>query len=66
MEIPLNSNYYYGIDVSNYQKDIDWGKVAIEVGPDKKLPVAFAYLKATEGITIADKQYNKNRNKAEK
>ena len=66
MEIPLNSNYYYGIDVSNYQQDIDWGNVRIDVAADKTLPVSFAYLKATEGITIADKQYNNNRRKAEK
>lgn len=31
-----------GIDVSNWQKTIDWGKV-------KSQGVAFAYIKATEG-----------------
>lgn len=43
-----------GIDVSKYQGDINWKKVA-----DSK-KVKFVYIKATEGMTIQDAYYRKN------
>ncbi len=63
--IPQGSNYYYGIDVSHYQSNVNWENVRIKVSPDKTLPVSFAYIKATEGVTITDKKYNKHRKEAE-
>ena len=43
----------HGIDVSRYQSDIDWEKVA---GQDVK----FAFVKASEGETISDNFFCKN------
>ncbi len=43
-----------GIDVSHYQGEIKWEKV-------KKADVAFAFVKATEGISLVDAQYERNR-----
>ncbi|MDS0527164.1 glycoside hydrolase family 25 [Clostridium sp. SHJSY1] len=43
-----------GIDVSNYQKDVNWEKVA----ENKK--IKFAYIKATEGMDYQDKYFQKN------
>ncbi|MCT4636700.1 MAG: GH25 family lysozyme [Bacteroidales bacterium] len=40
-------NYVIGIDVSHYQGEIDWEKVSSK-------GIDFAYIKATEGITIKD------------
>ncbi len=45
---------YNGIDVSRYQKKIDWEKVAADSC------VTFAYIKATEGATIIDPYYSHN------
>ncbi len=42
-----------GIDISHYQKNIDWGMVA-EQGID------FAFVKATEGLTYRDSFFCKN------
>ena len=47
-----------GIDVSRYQKEIDW-----ETLKNAKLdgaPVSFVFIKATEGSDIIDKYYNYN------
>lgn len=43
-----------GIDVSNYQKDINWERVA------KNEKIKFAYIKATEGMDYQDKCFEKN------
>lgn len=43
-----------GIDVSNYQRDINWRQVA----DNKK--IKFAYIKATEGNDYQDKYFKKN------
>ncbi|MCC9135040.1 glycoside hydrolase family 25 protein [Pontibacter silvestris] len=43
----------YGIDVSHYQRDIDWEKVRLN-------EVAFAFLKATEGKSLRDKNFMQN------
>jgi lysozyme len=51
-----NKNKYsvYGLDVSNHQGIIDWENV------DEKYK--FVFVKATEGDTFVDKQFNKNAN----
>ena len=43
----------YGIDVSHFQKKIDWQQV-------RENEVTFAFVKATEGRTIVDKQFRNN------
>lgn len=43
----------HGIDVSRYQGDIDWQRVAAS-------GVSFAYIKATEGGDIADAMFTRN------
>jgi lysozyme len=43
----------YGIDVSSYQGNIDWGLVARD-------DVRFAYIKATEGATLVDPDFARN------
>ena len=59
-----------GIDVSSYQKGIDWDKLEFHYDNKKKLtkdteankrPVDFIIAKATEGVTIQDKQYAVNK-----
>lgn len=50
---PLQAGERYGIDVSNHQGEINWGRVA---GDD----VSFAYIKATEGQDFVDKQFADN------
>ena len=45
-----------GIDVSNYQNDIDWIQVA------KNDKIKFSYIKATEGMDYQDKYFQKNWN----
>lgn len=42
-----------GIDVSRYQKNIDWRKV-------KQNNISFVYIKATEGATHKDDHFEKN------
>ncbi|MBI5915063.1 MAG: lipoprotein [Bacteroidetes bacterium] len=43
----------HGIDVSHYQKQIDWGRIASQ-------NVHFAFIKATEGQTMQDTLFCKN------
>ncbi|MBF9254536.1 glycoside hydrolase family 25 protein [Pontibacter sp. 172403-2] len=43
----------YGIDVSKYQKEIDWQKV-------RGNEISFAFLKATEGATLQDASFKGN------
>lgn len=45
---------YDGIDVSNYQKDIDWRTTA------KDDNIKFVYIKATEGATHRQHRYRRN------
>jgi len=47
------SEYISGIDVSHFNGDVDWSKVA---GDDVK----FAYAKATEGLTFVDPKFSEN------
>lgn len=48
-----NSNYLPGIDVSHYQKAIEWQKV-------KDSGVAFTFIKATEGVDFYDEYFDIN------
>lgn len=62
----------YGIDVSHYQREIDWDNLALHCDafgnvtggantPSPYLqPVFFCYIKATEGISAQDDKYNTN------
>ncbi len=50
----LRAGESYGIDVSNHQGDIDWGRVATGG------KVSFAYIKATEGNDFLDKRFGVN------
>jgi len=45
---------YDGIDVSSYQKDIDWSATA------KDKNIKFVYVKATEGATYVSRHYVRN------
>ncbi|MBC7654628.1 MAG: glycoside hydrolase family 25 protein [Oligoflexus sp.] len=50
--------YVHGIDVSSYQGKIDWKKVnAMEYNGIK---INFAYIKATEGVTLVDPYFQRN------
>ncbi|WP_017258591.1 glycoside hydrolase family 25 protein [Pedobacter arcticus] len=50
--------YLHGIDVSYYQGKIDWEKVAkVDYNGIK---VSFAFIKATEGITLVDSYFQRN------
>jgi len=47
-----------GIDISHYQRTIDWAKVKeAEIGG---YPVEFAIVKATEGVRLKDSHYRNN------
>lgn len=50
--------YLHGIDVSSYQGKIDWKKVAVMESDGIK--VSFTYIKATEGVTLVDKYFQRN------
>jgi len=49
-----------GVDVSNYQGEIDWATLS------KEDDIRFAYIKATEGSSFVDKSFEYNRNEAQK
>lgn len=49
----------YGVDVSHYQKQVDWAQV-------KENEVTFAFIKATEGVTLQDRKFEENWEGAEK
>lgn len=49
-----NDRYREGIDVSHYQGNIDWQRVAAEGG------VSYVYIKATEGAELVDSHYATN------
>lgn len=51
---------YDGIDVSSYQKDIDWATTA------KDPNIKFVYVKATEGATYTSRHYVQNMRNARK
>lgn len=48
----------HGIDVSHHQGDIDWEKASrAEVGGE---PICFVFIKATEGVSHIDENFNEN------
>ena len=53
-----------GIDVSHYQKDIDWNEVA-EAKLDGE-PIRFVFIKATEGKNLNDEYFSQNFSEARK
>lgn len=61
----------YGIDVSKYQKTINWEKLALHANSTGKViasgknakylqPVLFVLIKSTQGTTIRDPQFDRN------
>ena len=57
---PLLDGYsVHGIDVSAYQGRIDWAEVASH-------DVQFAFIKATEGVTLRDQRFRRNWDAARK
>ena len=57
--IELPEDYaIHGIDVSRYQSSVNWGMVNQMKSHDVKL--GFAFIKATEGSTLTDKQFSRN------
>jgi lysozyme len=57
--IDLPVNYaIHGIDVSKYQRNIDWK--AVQAMEDKEVKIGFAFIKATEGLGRVDNDFRKN------
>ncbi len=57
--IPIPQNYQiHGIDVSKYQKRIDWD--AVKSMRVENVQLGFAFIKATEGIKDIDPNFKKN------
>ena len=52
----FKDNSIFGIDVSHYQKKIDWKKVSKNTNPK----IQFVYIKASEGVTWKDKRFKYN------
>ena len=61
----------YGIDVSKYQKTVDWTKLSLKANASGKVPsgktggsyqqpVLFALMKSTQGTTIKDPTFERN------
>lgn len=48
----------HGIDVSHYQETINWEK--LRNADIKSAPVRFVFIKATEGVSIIDENFNEN------
>lgn len=53
----VRSDLVMGIDVSHYQGEVDWRKVALQ-------KVSFAYVKATQGSRYYDTQFSGNWNRS--
>ena len=54
----------HGIDVSYYQGKIDWNKVTLMKESDVKID--FAFIKATEGLLLVDRYFQRNWREAPK
>jgi len=54
----------HGIDVSRYQQAIDWDEV--KTMKVKEIKIGFAFIKATEGTTLADPNFLRNWKKSKK
>ncbi|MCB9203103.1 MAG: glycoside hydrolase family 25 protein [Flavobacteriales bacterium] len=57
IQFPIG-NYLHGIDVSRYQQNIDWKEV--EKMNVEGVQIKFAFIKATEGISIQDRKFKQN------
>jgi lysozyme len=57
IDLPVNFAIH-GIDVSRYQRNIDWKSV--KDMEDKKIKIGFAFIKATEGLGRVDNGFRKN------
>lgn len=57
IDIPPNYSLH-GIDVSRYQKTINWGDVK-EMNV-KNIKIGFVFIKATEGVDMIDPQFQRN------
>ena len=63
--IKIPKNYtIHGIDVSYYQGKIDWQKVVAMKEEDVR--ISFAFIKATEGLVLADPCFRRNWREAAK
>ncbi|SFE68903.1 lysozyme [Chitinophaga sp. CF118] len=63
IDMPVNYSIH-GIDVSKFQKNINWS--AVEQMQVDNIHVSFAFIKATEGITRQDAAFRQNWQKAKK
>ncbi|MEO6979607.1 MAG: GH25 family lysozyme [Mucilaginibacter sp.] len=54
----------HGIDVSSYQGKIDWRRV--KAMHEDEVHITFAYIKATEGVVLADPYFQRNWREAPK
>jgi lysozyme len=50
----------HGIDVSRYQKTIDWEYLASFTGKNNDVKISFAFIKATEGRSMQDPLFKSN------
>lgn len=57
IDMPVNYKIH-GIDVSKFQKDINWQ--AVKQMQVDKIRISFAFIKATEGITRQDAAFRQN------
>ena len=57
IELP-GAYHIHGIDVSRYQSSINWRLVQKMQSRDVK--IGFAFIKATEGITLTDRHFSRN------
>ncbi|MCM1107677.1 MAG: glycoside hydrolase family 25 protein [Clostridium sp.] len=48
----------HGIDVSHYQENIDWER--LRNADIRSFPVSFVFIKATEGVSLIDENFNQN------
>lgn len=56
----INNKFREGIDVSHYQYDIDWARLAREEN------ISYVYIKASEGESLTDEYYRRNLEEAKK
>ncbi len=61
IDMPVNYRIH-GIDVSKFQKDINW--TAVRQMKVDNIRISFAFIKATEGITRQDASFNQNWDRA--
>lgn len=57
IDLPVNFAIH-GIDVSRYQRNIDWK--AVQAMQDQQVKIGFAYIKATEGLGRVDNSFRRN------